>query len=220
MTRSVPNPAAPHVDLYFDVVSPYAYLLDAVLRREPLPLEVRLHPVLFAGLLEAHGNKGPAEIESKRICTYELCTWIGQSRGIPFLMPDAHPFNPLKYLRLMIALGSTQPVVSAVFAALWTRGADPEDPAVWRKLVEQLGVPDAEQRIAAPEVKAQLRANTEAAVKRGLFGVPTLMIGDRLFWGLDALPMARACLAGDPGLDTPAMQAARRTRVGVTRRMG
>lgn len=220
MIHSDPNPTPTHVDLYFDVVSPYAYLLDAVLRREPLPVEVRLHPVLFAGLLEAHDNKGPAEIESKRTSTYELCTWIAQTRGIPFLMPDAHPFNPLKYLRLIIAMGSTQPVVSAVFDALWTTGADAEDPTVWRGLVELLGVPDAEQRIAAPEVKARLRANTEAAVKLGLFGVPTLRIGDRLFWGLDALPMARACIAGDPSLETPAMMAARRTRVGVTRRRG
>lgn len=212
------NRALTHADLYFDVVSPYAYLLDAVLRKEGFPLEIRLHPVLFAGLLEAHGNKGPAEIDAKREFTYQLCTWTGQSRDIPFVMPSVHPFNPLKYLRLIIALGSTRHAASTILDALWSSGDDPEDPAVWRTVVEQLAVPDAEERIAAPQVKLQLRENTEKAVSLGIFGVPTLMVGGRLFWGLDALPMARAYVDDDPRLSTPAMHAARQTRFGAKRR--
>jgi 2-hydroxychromene-2-carboxylate isomerase len=207
-----------HADLYFDVVSPYAYLLDAVLRKEGFPLAIRLHPVLFAGLLEAHGNKGPAEINAKREFTYQFCTWTAQLRGIPFVMPSSHPFNPLKYLRLIIALRSTRDVASMVLDALWTTGCDPEDPATWRSVVEQLAVPDADERIADPRVKLLLRENTEQAVRLGIFGVPTLMVDDRLFWGLDALPMARAYVDGDPRLSTPAMQAAKQTRLGTTRR--
>ncbi len=216
------NPHTPlsltHADLYFDVVSPYAYLFDAVLRKEGFPLAIRRHPVLFAGLLEAHGNKGPAEINAKREFTYQFCTWTAQLRDIPFVMPSSHPFNPLKYLRLILALGSTGDVASTVLDALWTTGCDPDELATWRSLVEQLGVPDADERIADPQVKLRLRENTEQAVRLGIFGVPTLFVGDRLFWGLDALPMARAYVDGDPRLSTPAMQAAKRTRFGATRR--
>ncbi|HRP76971.1 MAG TPA: 2-hydroxychromene-2-carboxylate isomerase [Rhodocyclaceae bacterium] len=212
------NRAPTHADLYFDVVSPYAYLLDAVLRKEGFPLAIRLHPVLFAGLLEAHGNKGPAEIDAKREFTYQLCTWTGQLRGIPFMMPSLHPFNPLPYLRLIIALGSTSRATSTVLDALWTTGCDPEDPATWRSVLERLTVPDADERIADPQVKLQLRENTDKAVSLGIFGVPTLMVGKRLFWGLDALPMARAYVDGDPRLSTPAMHAASQTRFGAKRR--
>jgi hypothetical protein len=85
-------------------------------------------------------------------------------------------------------------------------------------VVERLTVPDADERIADPQVKLQLRENTDKAVSLGIFGVPTLMVGKRLFWGLDALPMARAYVDGDPRLSTPAMHAASQTRFGAKRR--
>ena len=134
--------------LYFDVVSPYAYIMDVLLRRASLPLEITLKPVLFAGLLKAHDNKGPAEIPRKRQYTYELCTWLAQRHDIPFRMPPVHPFNPIRYLRLIIALGSSRVVASAVFDSLYREGADPDDPRIWRALTVALGVaePDAGSR--------------------------------------------------------------------------
>ncbi|KAB2969959.1 2-hydroxychromene-2-carboxylate isomerase [Zoogloea sp.] len=203
--------------LYFDVISPYAYIMDVLLRRASLPLEITLKPVLFAGLLKAHGNKGPAEIPRKRQHTYELCTWLAQCHDIPFRMPAVHPFNPIRYLRLIVALGCSRAVASAVFDSLYREGADPDDPRVWRALTVELGVAEPDARIEAPEVKLALRRNTEEAVAAGVFGVPTVLAGDRLFWGVDSLPMLQAWLSGDPALETPAMQAAREVRPGVSR---
>lgn len=204
--------------LYTDIISPFAYVMDALLRRSPLPLDITLRPVLFAGLLDAHGGKGPAEIPRKRTYTYEFCTWLAHSRGIPFQMPAAHPFNPLRYLRLIVALGSSRDVTSAVFDALFTTGADAEADSTWQHLVQQLGVADAEALIAAPAVKRQLRENTEQALSAGVFGVPTLLVGERLFWGVDSLPMLMAYLAGDAVMDSPQMRAARQVRLGTTRK--
>lgn len=189
-----------------------------MLRRTDLPLALERKPALLAGLLNAHGNKGPAEIPSKRTYVYEFCTYRAHARGIPFQIPAVHPFNPLRYLRLIIALGSTPEVASAVFDALYASGADPDAPSTWRGLAQTLGLADPDALIEAPAVKQQLRDNTDAAVAAGVFGVPTILVGDRLFWGEDSLPMLSAYLAGDPVFDSPAMLATRKARYGAHRR--
>lgn len=205
---------------YFDVISPWACLMHHVLRRDPLPVPLERRPVLFAGLLNAFGHKGPAEIERKRRFTYDLCTWTAQEQAIPFVMPSVHPFNPLRYLRLIIAFGAAPAVVSAVFDQLYTTGCDPDSKEAWHSLLERLerlDVTEASLVPDAPEVKACLKDNTTRAAAEGVFGVPTITVGERLFWGLDALPMLRAYLRGDPRLESPAMQAAASVRFGASR---
>ena len=202
---------------YFDVISPWSYLVDVMLRREPLPVDLQLRPVLFAGLLNHFGHKGPAEIERKRRFTYELATWTAQQLDIPFRMPVAHPFNPIRYLRLILACGGTPQVVSAVFDVLYTDGVDPESDATWRAALARLGLEREPPDIGAPHIKAELRKNTEVAANEGVFGVPTVVVDGRLFWGLDSLPMLRAFLRGDPRYDSEAMRAARETEIGARR---
>ena len=132
-------------------------------------------------------------------------------------MPAAHPFNPIRYLRLILACGGTPRVVSAVFDVLYSDGADPESDATWRAALARLGLEREPPDIVAPHIKAALRENTEAAAHEGVFGVPTLVVDGRLFWGVDSLPMLRAFLRGDPRYDSEAMRTARETRVGVRR---
>ena len=202
---------------YFDVISPWACLMDFALRREPLAITLERRPVLFAGLLNTFGHKGPAEIERKRRFTYELCTWTGQQQGVPFVMPSVHPFKPLRYLRLILALGATAEVVSAVFDQLYTTACDPDSDHAWNLLLDRLGVSSDAVQMDGPEIKARLKENTATAAAEGVFGVPTITVGDRLFWGLDSLPMLRAYLRQDPSLDSPAMQAASTVRFGASR---
>ena len=79
--------------------------------------------------------------------------------------------------------------IAAIFRAIYAEGADLDDPARWRALTERLGVSDADEKIADPEVKMALRTNTEEAAARGVFGVPTFVLGDELFWGVDSTDM-------------------------------
>ena len=183
------------IDWYFDFISPYAYF--AFLRLDELPpgIEVRLRPLLFAGLLNHWGQKGPAEIPAKRIWTYRACAWTAQSLGIPFRSPAAHPFNPLPYLRLALAAGCTPAAVRTIFESIWTTGADPSDSSVVAALAERLALPMA--ALDAATTKQALRANTEAAAAAGVFGVPTLLIDGELFWGVDGMDFAKAFIA-DP----------------------
>lgn len=91
------------VDWYFDFISPFAYLQCEELHQLGPGVRVRYRPVLFAGLLEAHSHKGPAEIVRKREFTYRYLVWHARRMQIPFKMPPEHPFNPLRLLRLAIA---------------------------------------------------------------------------------------------------------------------
>lgn len=204
--------------LCFDVISPYAFLLHELLLREPLPVPIEYRPVLFAGLLNAHGNKGTAEIERKRIFTYRHCTWSAAAHGIAFTMPPTHPFNPLRYLRLILALDCQMIAITRVFRMLYGRGADPDSNDTWQELCERLKVTDPNALLDNPSVKARLRENTEWAAQTGVFGVPTILIDGELFWGVDGLPMLRAYLA-DPALfATAAMQRASSVRIGAARK--
>lgn len=202
---------------YFDFVSPFAYIGLHRLAKLPAGAVVEYRPVLFAGLLNQWGQKGPAEIEAKRRYTYRWCHWWAQSLGIPFRFPAGHPFNPLHYLRLAIACGSKPAAVRQIFDSLWTTGADAADAATFGQLALSLGIDAA--RLGTLEVKEILRRNTDEAAARGVFGVPTLEVEGELFWGADSIDFVRAFLA-DPAvlrndevrrLDGLPVAAARRT---------
>ena len=187
------------VDWFFDVISPFAYLqleqFDTL--QADNDIVIRPRPVVLGAILNHWGQKGPAEISAKRVFTYRYALFRAQQLGIPFRMPPAHPFNPIHALRLVVALDNDRTAIHALFDFIWAQGRDVNDPDEWRALTERLGVSDADERTAAPAVKAALRENTEKAVERGVFGVPTLAIDGQLFWGVDGTDMALDYLA-DP----------------------
>ncbi len=211
------------IDFWFDALSPYAWL---AFDRLPQALEgqsvvVHYQPVLLAGMLAHWGQKGPAEITPKRAWTYRQVLWLAQQQGTPLQLPRPHPFNPLALQRLAVAAapaGGTpsRRTVELLFRHVWCRdGADPNEPAALAALTAAV----APQRDpAGDEVKAELRQRTEAAVALGLFGVPTLVCEGRHFFGLDALPMLRAAVAGDAWFDTPAWDDAGQQPPGLQRR--
>lgn len=178
------------VDWYFDFVSPFAYLQSERLASLPPRVSIRFRPVLFAGLLDANGQKGPAEITAKRTFSYRFVVWQARKLGIPLKFPHEHPFNPLPLLRLAIACDCAPDAVHRIFRFVWKDGRLPDLPIEWAELTHDLALPDADARIASPEVKDELRRNTDGAIARGVFGVPTLAVGDELFWGVDATAMA------------------------------
>ncbi len=203
------------VTWYFDFISPYSYFGLRSLQQLPAGTQVQLQPILFAGLLNHWGQKGPAEIAPKRIWTYRSCIWWAQRNGVPFRMPAAHPFNSLPYLRMSIAAGNTREAIGTLFDALWTSGADPGDPQVIASAARAAGV--GMERLADAQVKQSLREATERAAKEGVFGVPTLRIDGELFWGNDAVDFAAAYLRDPAILRTDAMQQAAAMPVGAAR---
>jgi 2-hydroxychromene-2-carboxylate isomerase len=178
-------------------------------------VRIDYRPVLFAGLLNHWGQRGPAEIPGKRTWTYRWCTWYAAQRGIPFKLPQAHPFNPLGYLRLALAANCEPAAIRKIFERLWTTGADPADPRVLEELAASLGI--AREQLAEPRVKESLRTNTDAAIKDGVFGVPTLVIDGEAFWGADATAFALAYLNDRSVLDNEEMKRVSALPVGASR---
>lgn len=182
---------------YFDFISPFAYLQLESFARLPASLDIALKPLLFAGVLNDLEHKGPAEIPGKRRFTYRHVCWLARQHGIALKFPPAHPFNPLRALRLAIALGSRRDAITLIFRHIWRDGLSIEDSSGWHELTTSLGVNDAESVISAQPVKDELRANGERAKSLGVFGVPTFAIDGELFWGFDATGMVADYVA-DP----------------------
>lgn len=177
------------IRFYFDFISPYAYL--AWTQLPALGVTVEPVPVLFAGLLDAHGTKGPAEVPARRANLIRDVARKAQRLGVPIDVPFAHPFNPLLALRVASLPGIDQTrVIDTLYRAAWVERRDITDPAVVSALVGESLV------ARAADAKPALRAQTDEALARGVFGVPTLAIADELFWGTDALPDLARYLEG------------------------
>lgn len=208
--------STPPLRWYFDFISPFASLqwpkIRALMRTDAvLPV-----PVVFGAVLAAVGQKGPAEIPGKRVFTYRHALWRARQQGIALRFPPAHPFNPLAALRLCIAAGATPDAIDAIFDWIWTRGEAGDSAGALAPVAARLGV--ASSAFADDAVKAALRANTDAAIAAGVFGVPTLAIGDALFWGDDAHALALAVLREPAMLDEAEMQRVATLPEGVRRR--
>jgi len=191
-------------DWYFDFISPYSYLQCE--RLLELPVAIRARPLVFAGLLGHWGHKGPAEMPAKRRFTYEQIVWLARRDAIGLRFPPKHPFNPLRALRLAVALGSDLDAIRAIFRFIWRDGGEFESDEGWKALCRQLRVDNGDELVARQEVKDELRRNGEEALAAGVFGVPTLVIDARLFWGYDATPMAHEYLVDPVKFDSPEMK--------------
>lgn len=214
-----------HITFYLDFISPYAYLAFEQLPKalEGLSYSVSYRPVLFAALLQHHGQLGPAEIPSKRDWTYRQVLWLARKDGIALQMPQSHPFNPLALLRLATACGladDSKPgdladagragkslavtehhavsvnryVCESIFRHVWQGGAEAADSQRLEMLKHHL---DLQHRMSPEAAKQGLKTNTDDAISKGVFGVPAFEMDGMIFWGLDALPMLADALRGD-----------------------
>lgn len=190
-------------DWSFDFLSPFAWLHWNRLASLRDRLAIRPVPVVLGAMLSQTGNKGPAEIPAKREFTYRFVHWQAKRAGVPLRFPPTHPFNPLHALRLAVALDARDAVVDAIFRAIWVEGLAMDTPAALAPIARHFGIDDVARAIAAPAVKERLRANTDAALAAGVFGVPTLTVDGRHFWGNDATPMLEDWLADPACFDGP-----------------
>lgn len=199
---------------HFDFISPYAYLgwtqihaLAARHRLEVLPV-----PTLFSALLAEGKTRGPAEIPAKRRYFFKDVFRTAHLLGVPIAMPPTHPFNPLLGLRiasLPLAPDQRDAVITALYAATWGRGQGIETPAQATAALDAAGLPGAALVARAPEAKAELRRATDEAIAHGVFGVPTMLVEDELFWGVDSFGHLERYLEGkDPlrGKDLRALE--------------
>lgn len=190
------------VRMYVDPISPFVWLATKqVARIEAAGVQVEMVPVLFAAMLNKHGLVGPAEVPAKRVLTFRDVMRQADAQGLAFKGPPGHPFNPLPMLRMATAIdGRVERIafVTAVMAACWELGQDAQDVAVLARVARDCGL-DGEALAAAassPEVKAELARATERAIADGVFGVPSFVYQDELFWGADRIDSLLRRMAG------------------------
>ena len=206
------------IDWYFDFISPFAYLACESLERLPGGVELDPKPVLFAGMLQHYDTRGPAEIVPMRKFTFRHVRWLADRHGIELRMPPAHPFNPLRLLRLCIAAGGDIDSARRLFRYVWRDGHSADEAEPWRQLGSELGIDDIDEAIGDPAVKNRLRENTEEAIAAGVFGVPSFVVDDEIFWGFDSMEFLAAYLEDPRLLQSAGMRAADAMPEGPQRR--
>lgn len=196
------------MDFYFDFISHNAWLAwgraQELARRHGLPF--RPVPVVFGAMLKANGQLGPAEIPAKGRWMQRDVVRKSIQYGIPLAAPHAHPFNPLAALRIAhtdLPEDRRIAVIDCLFRAAWAQGREVANPAVLADVLTAAGF-DGAALVAASgsaDVKARLRTATDTAIAAGIFGVPTMVVRDRLFWGFDDLGFLESFLEGRDPLD-------------------
>lgn len=189
------------LEFYFDYGSPYSYLADtqveAIAQRTGATLVRK--PMLLGGVFKATGNHSPAELPQKSAWSgFDMPMWA-RHYGVPF---QRNPFFPVNTLALMRGAAAAQldglfeRYHPAVFKAMWVEGRNLNDIKEVAAVLTAAGL-DAGKfgaRIQDQDVKDRLKATTEEAVARGVFGAPTCFVDKMMFFGNDRLPFVELAL--------------------------
>ena len=192
------------LEFYFDYGSPYSYLADtqveAVAKRADAVLERK--PMLLGGVFKATGNHSPAELPAKsKWSAFDMPMWA-RHYGVPF---QRNPFFPVNTLALMRGAAAAQidglfdKYHPAMFKAMWVDGRNLNDVNEVAAVLTGAGL-DARkfgQRIQDQDAKDRLKATSDDAVARGVFGAPTMFVDDMMFFGNDRLPFVERALKGE-----------------------
>lgn len=192
------------LDFFFDYASPFAYLASTQVSRICAETEATLsyEPLLLGGLFKALGTPNVPlfampEVK-RRYIAMDMQRWAAHW-GVPLRFPSGFPLRTVDALRLTLLAPTERwpALVGALMQACWVDDRPIADPAVLRDCAEQAEVdPRLLERLGEPEVKAELRARTEAALELGVPGVPTFSVGGHLFWGQDRLGFVEDALRG------------------------
>lgn len=191
------------VEFFFDFGSPTSYLAYTQLPRIAADCNAELvwRPMLLGGVFKATGNASPVTVPAKG-------RWMGQDiarfarrYGVPFSFNPAFPINTLMLMRGAAGLQLREPArlrayIDAIFPAMWAEPRNLGDVAVLGPVLSAAGFDPAAMLalVNDPEVKARLVADTDEAVARGVFGAPTMFVGDAMFFGQDRLDFVREAL--------------------------
>ena len=195
------------IEFYFDPISPYAWLASTQLHRISAASNrtIVAKPVLFAGLLKAHGHKGPAEIPAKRAYIFRDVMRRAKMMSLELEGPPSHPFNPLLALRVCTAIEDNQQrlqFAKTIMHKAWSEGMDITDTSLVAKFAEECGLNGdwALSAAADDSIKQALVKQTQHAIELGLFGVPSFTVKGQLYWGDDRIDDVIHFL-GQPGID-------------------
>ena len=192
------------LEFYYDYGSPYSYLADtqveAIAERAGATLARK--PMLLGGVFKSTGNASPMTVEQKwKWSAFDMPMWA-RHYGVPF---QRNPFFPVNTLALMRGAAAAQidgifeRYHPAMYKAMWIDSRNLNEMAEVVRVLDEAGLDPAAlgRRVQDQDVKDRLKATTDEAVARGVFGAPTSFVGDLMFFGNDRLPFVERALKGE-----------------------
>jgi 2-hydroxychromene-2-carboxylate isomerase len=180
--------AMSRVEFLFDYASPHAFLASVSLGAKLPNAEIEYRPVYLRGF-ESFSKGIPFSAPRIAYMMVDLQRCAADC-GVEIRMPAAFPVNGLYALRGAIAAqraGKLAVYHDVMFQAVWQRGRDISQKETVAAIAAELGLPEVAGALDDPSIKEELRKSTEAAAKRGVFGVPTFFVGAEMFWGHDRM---------------------------------
>lgn len=190
------------VEFFYDYASTYSYLAHRAIEElaAKRQAEIVFKPMVLGFVFKATGNSMPAAVPAKAAyMVHDVRRWV-RHYGLPFHMPSVFPVNTIRALRTAVAAledGVFPAYHHAVMRAYWANDQDIGDAEVLAAIATSAGL-DGSRLVARaddPGVKERLKANTDEAIARGVFGAPTFFVGDEMFWGNDRLHFVDEALA-------------------------
>lgn len=191
------------VEFYFDLGSPATYLAYTQLPKicAETGSELIYIPMLLGGVFKATGNASPAMIPDKGRYMFQDLDRYAKRYGVPLKFNPHFPINTLMLMRAVTGVQLRQPArfqafIDCLFTALWVEGRAMDEPETIAAVLSEHGF-DPQEVLALTQdesVKASLKDNTETAVKRGVFGAPSMFVGNQLFFGQDRLDFVEEAL--------------------------
>lgn len=198
------------LNFYFDFLSPFSYFAWLRLQSQS-DLSIHFKPVALGPLLNHWSIKGPGEVQPKREFLLKQCLRYAAKNKIDFTTPKTHPFNSLYALRLALqsTAGDLQPeVIKTLWLAGWKTRIDMGEPEELKLALSEAGLPAEElfEKSFSKEARAELKANIQEAISFGVFGVPSMVIENEVFWGNDAVEDMLNFMNGADPLDREKLQ--------------
>ncbi len=197
------------MDFYFDFLSPYSYLAFQWIKKnktllKSLNIEIEYHPTILSKLIHSYETKGPAEIKSKRDYLFKDCVRYSNVNNIEFNTPKTLPFNSLYALRLVLACEDSKKfeLIDAIFNKGWARGEEIGEEEDLLEVLKEIDLPESlMEETTSKDVRKKLKGVLKSALDKGVFGLPTFIYKDELFWGNDSTKYLELFIANKDPLD-------------------
>ena len=184
-------------DFYFDFISPYSFLAHKEIRKieNKTNIKIRYKPILLGGLHNLHGIKAPAFIPAKAKHMIRDCKLIAERNNVKFKFNSYFPIKSLNLMRGVLVAEEDNIknyYIDNVFNTIWQDGLNMNDENIINKILKNLNINPKTfiLRSTSSSIKDSLRKKTSDAYEKGIFGAPTFVSNDKIFWGQDRIEFA------------------------------
>ena len=181
-------------DFYFDFISPYSFLAHKEIRKIEVKTNIKINykPILLGGLHNLHGIKAPAFIPAKAKHMIRDCKLIAEKKNIKFKFNSYFPIRSLNLMRgVFVAEEDNYKsyYVDSIFNAIWEDGLNMNDENIIQKILKNLNINPKTflLRCASSSIKDSLKIKTNEAYEKGIFGAPSFVSNNKVFWGQDRI---------------------------------